>query len=90
MRRSICLLAFLIAPAFLSAQATSTATFTGSVVDSVQRPIANAEVSLPGVSLSATTAENGTFRLAGIPAGIHRVIVRRIGYGQLDTLIIFG
>jgi hypothetical protein len=90
MRGRLAVIALLFVPAILIAQGRAGAIFTGSVVDSVQHPIANADVSLPGLSLNAVTKDDGTFRFTDIPAGIHRIIVRRIGYGLLDTLIIFA
>jgi hypothetical protein len=90
MRRSLAIAALLFTPAVVTAQVRASATFAGFVVDSVQHPIANAEVSLPGLSISIVTNDKGTFRLTDIPAGLHRVVVRRIGYGQLDTVIAFA
>lgn len=66
------------------------AAFSGVVLDdSTRRPIANAEVALPGLSRSALTNDQGRFRLADIAPGDHQVVVRRIGYGALDTRIGF-
>jgi len=79
-----------LAPGLLGAQAAATATFTGTVVDSLLHPLPNAEVSLPGLSLSRMTDADGNFRLTGIPAGTHRVTVRRIAFGQLDTSMTFA
>ncbi len=77
-------------PTLLTAQASGRAVFAGTVVDSLQHPIAEAEVSLPGLPLSRLTDANGNFRLTGLPAGAQRVVVRRIGFGQLDTSIVFA
>jgi len=74
----------------LAAQTTGSAVFAGTVVDSLQHPIAEAEVSLPGLTLSRLTDTNGNFRLTGLPGGPQRVVVRRIGFGQLDTSIVFA
>lgn len=66
------------------------AVFTGVIVDdSTRRPIANAEVALPGLSRSGVTNDQGGFRIVDIPAGTHRVVVRRVGYGPLDTPVDF-
>ena len=80
----------LLLPALLAAQGTGTAVFAGTVLDSLQHPIAEAEVSLPGLTLTRLTDANGNFRLTGLPAGAQRVVVRRIGFGQLDTSIVFA
>jgi len=83
-----------LAPAIASGQATGTPTgsavFSGTVLDSLKHPLPNAEVSVPGLSLTRTTDDGGSFRITGIPAGTHRVMVRRIGFGQLDTSITFA
>jgi hypothetical protein len=63
--------------------------FAGTVVDSLQHPLPDAEVSLPALSISRLTDASGNFRLTGLPAGQQRVVVRRIGFGQLDTSIMF-
>lgn len=82
-------LALLVVPAVAMAQA-KIAPFVGTVVDSARRPLGNAEVSLPGMGLSKTTNDKGAFRIEGVSAGIHRVTVKHIGYGQLDTTMIFS
>ena len=75
----------------LDARVTGVATFSGAVVtDSSDRPIADAEVSLPGIQKIGLTNERGAFRLADIPAGEHQVNVRRVGYGPIDTRITFA
>jgi hypothetical protein len=66
------------------------ATFGGTVIaDSTQRPIADAEVSLPELGLSARTDDKGVFRLGDIPPGTHEVVVRRLGYVPLETRMPF-
>ena len=90
MRRSLTMLLAVVVPAIAGAQATGTAVFAGTVVDSTRRPLPNAEVSLPALSLTRMTDDSGKFRIPGIPAGTHRVVVRRIAFGQLDTSITFA
>jgi hypothetical protein len=82
--------AALLFPALLAAQATGSAVFAGTVIDSLQRPISDAEISLPALAISRLTDANGNFRVTSLPAGQQRVIVRRIGFGQLDTSIVFA
>ena len=90
MRKNLLIAALLaFVPALGTAQARGTAVFTGTVVDSILRPIANAEVSFPGLSLVRTTNDRGEFRISEIPPGRQQVLVRRIGFGQLDTAIVF-
>jgi hypothetical protein len=75
----------------LDRQLARGAAFTGSVsTDSTQQPIADAEVTLPELSLSVLTNDRGEFRLSDVPAGTHQVVVRRLGYGPLDTRITFA
>ena len=64
--------------------------FTGIVVDSARQPLGNAEVVFPGLTKSTTTNDKGIFRFADLPFGSHRVIVRMIGYAQLDSLVTFN
>jgi hypothetical protein len=65
--------------------------FIGVVVaDSTHAPIPLAEVALPDLNKSETTNSLGEFRISGIPAGEHRVSVRRIGYGAADTRLAFN
>ena len=81
---------FLVVALPLDSAIDRSAVFTGLVVDdSVRRPIANAEVALPGLARSTLTNAQGAFRFADIPAGSHRVVVRRVGYRPLDTPVTF-
>lgn len=67
------------------------ATLQGVVVsaDSASQPLLDAEVLLPGLSLSTRTDSRGGFRIDDIPVGTHQLIVRRLGYGALDTKLSF-
>ena len=90
MRKNLLIAALLaFVPALGTAQARGTAVFTGTVVFSILRPIAIAVVSFPGLSLVRTTNDRGEFRISEIPPGRQQVLVRRIGFGQLDTAIVF-
>jgi carboxypeptidase family protein/TonB-dependent receptor-like protein len=73
----------------LDRNAGPVAEFMGFVSDSSRRPIAGVEVVLPGLAKSAVTSERGAFVLRDVPAGSHRVVVRHVGYGPLDTLLRF-
>jgi hypothetical protein len=48
-------------------------------------PIANAEIAFPELAKSATSDVRGAFRITGIPAGTHHVVIRRLGYGAAET-----
>lgn len=68
--------------------ASATATLAGIVVaDSSDAPLADVEVVLPALGLGARTDMRGAFRIEGVPAGTHRVVARRIGFGALETEI---
>jgi hypothetical protein len=67
------------------------ATFSGRVfVDSTRQPIIGAEVAFLDIVKSVLADERGAFRITGIPAGTHRLTVRRIGYGALETNLAFA
>jgi hypothetical protein len=85
----LALLVAFVTPTVLSAQDVALTSFIGFVVDSAQHPIANADVAIGGLDLKAKTDDKGAFTMKDVPAGIHRVTVRHIGYAVLDTLIVF-
>ena len=70
---------------------SAVAAFAGAVLaDSTDQPLAGAEVSLPDAGLSALTNDQGVFRLADVPPGEQRVLVRRMGYAPLDQFVTFA
>ena len=91
MRRSLyAAVLWTMVPLFIGAQARS-AVFTGRVLtDTTHLPLANAEVSLLELAISSLTNEKGEFRIAAITPGKHQILVRRIGYAQLDTHLDFA
>ena len=65
--------------------------FAGVVyIDSTHTPIADAEVSLPELSLSTRSNERGIFRITEVPSGLHAVIVRKVGFGAMETKLTFN
>ncbi len=65
------------------------AIFAGAVVrDSSDVPIPVVEIVFPELAKSQLTSERGLFRLRDIPAGTHRLLVRKMGYGPVDTAIV--
>jgi carboxypeptidase-like protein len=66
------------------------AMFAGVVVsDSTREPIVGAEIAVADLGKSVVTDSRGAFKLTGIPAGEHQIVVRRIGYGAADTRVMF-
>ena len=75
----------------LDRSATAVATFRGVVeADSSHLPLEDVELILPDLSLRTRSGAEGAFALAEIPAGTHRVIARRVGYGALETELTFA
>ena len=66
------------------------AVLAGMVLDSSGHPIGGADITLPDLALTTLSDQHGAFRLSIEPAGKHRVLVRRVGYGPLDTAFVFG
>lgn len=58
----------------------------GRVIDKKNgHGVANAQVTVQGTALGATTDKDGKFRIENVPAGAQRLLVRRIGY-QAETV----
>jgi TonB-dependent SusC/RagA subfamily outer membrane receptor len=65
------------------ASAQATGTIRGKVTDARSgRPLASAQVSVPGTGRGALTNANGDFLMLNIPAGTHNVRVQLIGYSN--------
>lgn len=66
------------------------ASLSGAVLsDSGEAPIANAEITFPKRGLSARSDAKGNFRITGVPAGSHELIVRIIGYKPYAATLTF-
>jgi hypothetical protein len=66
----------------------SSATVAGIIVNEHRRPIEGAQVSLlPDSVLRTVTDSAGRFRFADAREGTYRLVVRRIGYNPVDTVI---
>ncbi|HTE43998.1 MAG TPA: carboxypeptidase regulatory-like domain-containing protein, partial [Gemmatimonadaceae bacterium] len=75
----------------LDRAAPGVALFTGFVLaDSTHQPVGGAEVTLPELSQTTLTDDKGAFRFSEVVAGTHRVVVRRVGFGPLDTPVGFA
>ena len=71
----------------LQREAATSSIFVGVVTDSTNQPIGGVEVSLPDLSKSTLTNEQGAFALRDVPPGAQRVLVRRVGYGPVEAQI---
>ena len=65
-----------------------TVTVAGRVVDSLTQPLAGADVGISALRLGTETDAYGRFRLPDVPAGVHFLSVRRLGYGPVDVAIL--
>jgi len=86
----------LLAGAMLCAAGTGTrlgaqeprGTITGQVIDSATlQPLPGVNVLVEGTRLGTITRDDGTFTIAGVPAGTHTVRARRIGYGAVPIVV---
>ena len=57
-----------------------TARVSGVVHNDKGKPLANAQVSVPGTGVDGRTEETGTFQMGGLPSGTQTVEVRAIGF----------
>ncbi len=51
-------------------------------------PVAAAQVQVAGLGLGTVSGDDGTYRIANVPAGTHVLITRRIGYVEQRTAAI--
>ncbi len=85
LRVALSVLALVLAAA-LPASAQSTGTIRGSVVATAgMRPLAGAQVSIPGTGLGTLTNAAGQFLLVNAPAGTHTVRVQMLGFGTAEA-----
>jgi hypothetical protein len=73
----------------LRSEALTTAAFAGFVTDSLNRPIGGAEVSVPELAKTTLTNADGAFTLSDISPGEQLVRIRRLGYGPVETRLMF-
>jgi TonB-linked SusC/RagA family outer membrane protein len=63
-------------------------TIRGRVTDAAsQRPVAEAQVTVSGTTLGASTTANGEYVIGNVPAGTRELIVRRLGYGRRNQTV---
>ncbi|HEX5520920.1 MAG TPA: SusC/RagA family TonB-linked outer membrane protein [Longimicrobiaceae bacterium] len=76
-------LAVLLAAVAAPAAAQQTGTLQGIVVEATtNRPLAGAQVHIPGRSLGTISNAQGRFQIVNVPAGAHTVRVQMIGYTE--------
>jgi len=71
----------------LRKEAATTGILAGVVTDSANVAIGGVEVSLPDVSKTTLTNEQGAFALREVPPGTQRLSVRRVGYGPVEAQV---
>jgi len=78
--------------ALTAAQAgAQTASVNGRVIDAVSKaPVPLAQVQVVGTTRGTTTGNDGTFRIAGLPAAQYTVRVLRIGYQASTQTVVLG
>ncbi len=63
------------------------AVITGTVTGRGGAPIAGAQVAVVGTPSVAETSANGTFTLAGLPAGTQEAVVRKLGFAKVSQIV---
>jgi hypothetical protein len=71
---------FQLAPLVSEARAQGEISGRVVVADSTRAPVKGAELSMPRLRLNAVSDSAGRFRLTGIPAGDHVVVLRAVGF----------
>ncbi len=75
---------FASVPLTIDRTQVATATLFGTVVsDSSFRPLADVDVAIPALGLSARSNARGEYRLTDVPPGTHEIMVRRVGFGVI-------
>lgn len=66
---------------------TGTASVVGRVTGATNEPIAGVRLSVRDARGVATSDSSGRFVLAGLPAGTHVLVARRIGYALVEQVV---
>lgn len=53
---------------------------TGKVTSAAGAPLGSVAIAVEGTPLGAVTRDDGTYRIAGVPAGSRVIVARRVGY----------
>jgi TonB-dependent SusC/RagA subfamily outer membrane receptor len=84
--RRLMLVAAVVAPGMLAAQATGTV--SGKVTDAATgQGLGDAQVLIVGTRIGAVTSGSGEFTLSGVPTGPRTVTFRRIGYTPVSRTV---
>lgn len=67
--------------------ASGTGVLTGIVTTDDATPLRLARVSISGTALAVITESDGSFRFAGVPAGVQTIEVKLLGYAALSVPI---
>lgn len=71
------------------AQGAQAGTIVGEVSESTSRQgVVAASVNVAGTQLGAATDQAGNYRISGVPAGTHTLVVRRIGYVPVRQAVV--
>jgi hypothetical protein len=65
----------------------STGFVRGRVTDGNNTGLATVQVLVAGTSISATTNDRGEYAVGGVPQGIQRLIIRRVGFAPEDRTV---
>ncbi|MCU0623170.1 MAG: TonB-dependent receptor [Gemmatimonadaceae bacterium] len=87
LRRSLALVALLLAPGALAAQ-TATGTVRGKVTDAATNAgLGDVQVLVVGTRVGAVTTGTGEYQLTGVPTGARTITIRRIGYAPVTRAV---
>ena len=81
-------LAFCVPPT-LPAQQATTGRIDGTVTDArSQSPIGTATVFIEALGIGSQTNDRGKYTLVNVPAGEHKVQVRRLGFATVSRTVL--
>lgn len=71
-------------------QGNSVAIVVGHISDTLGAPLTKADVSFPAFGIWTRSGDGGEFKIADVPVGTHRILVRRIGYGPVEETVVIA
>lgn len=84
-RATLCAAALMHGVAATEAAAQGFGVLTGVVMTEDASPLRLARVSISGTALAVVTEADGSFRLAGVPAGVQTLEVKLLGYAPFSV-----